>query len=327
MLAGSLVLVGLTWGGAVRADDEESIRIEYRAPVECPTAQSFVDQLRRRGIHAPIAAPGERARTFEIEVKIDARAHGRLTVTGTDGERVTRTVEGKSCDELVSGLAVMTAVAISPTATPEPLPTPPPPSPPPPPPPGPEPRSLAPAPPRSIAAPVRTRSSRLVVGTGLRAFSVFAVAPSAIFGAGAFVDLEYGRASMRIGVDQTFPILMGTEPARARFGWTTARVELCPISAGVAWLEFAPCGVLNAGAIWAIDSGGEEPQNGTRFWGAAGARGRVRATFARRFWAELGAAVTATFIRDRFILRPSTTIYAPGPVSVEPSLAVGLRFP
>jgi hypothetical protein len=73
------VLAGLTWGSTVRAADvEESFLVEYRAPAGCPTAQSFIDQLRRRGIHAPIAAPGERARTFEIEVRLDARAHGQI---------------------------------------------------------------------------------------------------------------------------------------------------------------------------------------------------------------------------------------------------------
>jgi hypothetical protein len=165
------------------------------------------------------------------------------------------------------------------------------------------------------------------VTTGLRAFSIFAVAPGVLAGAGAFVGLELGRASLRAGIDQTFPDRIGAGIAQARFGWTTARIELCPTSGKIAWLEVAPCGVMNAGTLWAIDSGGSNPRNDVRFWGTAGALGRVRAAFARRWWVELSAALAATLLRDRFILQPSTPIYTPGPVSVDLGLAAGVRFP
>ena len=323
-----MVLAGLTCSVAARADDEEEpIIIAYRAPAECPTQQAFLDQLRRRGIRAPIAAPGARARTFDIDVTIDARAHGRLTVLGTDGERVTRLVEGKSCDELVSGLAVMTAVAISPNATLEP------PSDAPPPPPAPSPLPEPPRPPPRPRPPLvassrapEARASRLGVSLGLRAFSAFAVAPDPIVGAGVFVGLAYGRASMRVGVEQTLPDTIGAGFARARFAWTTAPIELCPTSAQLAWVELAPCGVLTMGAIWATDSGGLQPRDDVRFWASAGARGRARAAFARRWWIELSVAGAATLTRDRFILRPNTPVYEPGPASVELGLAMGVRF-
>jgi hypothetical protein len=161
---------------------------------------------------------------------------------------------------------------------------------------------------------------------GLRAFSAFAVAPDPIVGAGVFVELAYGRASMRVGVDQTLPDTIGAGIAHARFAWTTAPLQVCPTSAQLAWLELAPCGVITMGAIWATDSGGLQPQDDVRFWAAAGALGRARAVLARRWWIELSVAGAATLTRDRFILRPNTPIYEPGPVSVQLGLATGVRF-
>jgi hypothetical protein len=132
---------------------------------------------------------------------------------------------------------------------------------------------------------------------------------------------------LRVGVDQTLPDQIGAGVARARFAWTTGRVELCPTSGKLGSLELAPCGVMNAGAIWATDSKGLNPEDDIRFWWTTGALGRVRATFARSWNVELGAAVSATLLRDHFILRPATPIYKPAPVSVELGLAVGSRLP
>lgn len=327
------VLVGLSWADGSDAhaegdgENEEPVVVEYRAPPGCPTEEAFIDQLRRRGIRAPLAAPGEKARTFQIDVKTETRPHGRLTVIGLDGKRVTRTVAGRSCEELVSGLAVMTAVAISPLALAEPPPEPEPPAPTP----SPAPPASAPPPeppmeaPRSKEAPPQPRAAaQIEVGTGIRVFSLLTVAPEPILGAGVFVDLQRARASLRVGIDQTLPDTIGDGFAQARFAWTTARAELCPTFVSFGALSFAPCAVLDLGVVRATDSRGDHPQDDLRFWATAGGLARVRFAMTRRWYVELGPALTATLSRDSFILRPSSPIYKPAPVGAEVGLALGV---
>ncbi|HEX6272893.1 MAG TPA: hypothetical protein VFZ53_07635 [Polyangiaceae bacterium] len=100
--------------GAVQAQPaEEVVRFDYRAPAGCPDASAFAGHVQVRTSRARLGAPGELARTFLVEVRADASgASARLTFTDAQGGTVVRAVRGESCGEVVSAIALVTALAI-----------------------------------------------------------------------------------------------------------------------------------------------------------------------------------------------------------------------
>src|SRR5438105_3354701 len=90
---------------AARADDVEPIRIAFEAPSGCSSEASFLDEVRARTAKARLAAPGEKARSFTVQVKREGRrVRGRLTLEEAGGAPAVRDVRGDRCDEIVSAL-------------------------------------------------------------------------------------------------------------------------------------------------------------------------------------------------------------------------------
>lgn len=142
--------------------DKESILLDYVASGGCPDRAQFVERVRTFTTKAEVAIDdGAPRRKFGIHVaRAAALVRGELTIDDR-GAKTTRTVSGATCDEVISALALATALAVDPDALgvepaadpsppPEPPPTPPkPPAPPPPkqkPPVSAKPRLVAPLP-------------------------------------------------------------------------------------------------------------------------------------------------------------------------------------
>jgi hypothetical protein len=122
---------------APRASADDPVIVEYVAPPECASVEAF-----RALLTAQIARMPNPDRTWRFSVRVvhaDDAYVGRVTT-----ETGTRELHAQTCDEVVSALALVIAMA-APTTTP---PTPPPPSSPPPPPTLPPPPP-PPAPPRA----------------------------------------------------------------------------------------------------------------------------------------------------------------------------------
>jgi hypothetical protein len=131
------------WCGGARADD--AVRLEYHAPPECPSEPVFVGRVRERSLHERPAVPGELARSFVVTVSLDeSGALARVDFVDPDGSAISRSVRGATCDEVVSGIALVTALAIDARATSEPAAPAPAPSAAPPPPPAPPPPRATP---------------------------------------------------------------------------------------------------------------------------------------------------------------------------------------
>jgi hypothetical protein len=91
----------------------ESVRLDYRAPVECPDAPVFIERVRTRVPSARMAEAGELAREVSIVVALDEEGYmARLDFVDVRGETITRTLAGNTCDEVVSGIALVTALAL-----------------------------------------------------------------------------------------------------------------------------------------------------------------------------------------------------------------------
>jgi hypothetical protein len=112
----SLVAVALASGVSLsvrKAAADEAVRLDYRAPVECPDAPVFIERVRKRVPSARMAAPDELAREVVVVVSMDEEGFmARLDFVDVQGETITRTLSGKACDEVVSGIALVTALAL-----------------------------------------------------------------------------------------------------------------------------------------------------------------------------------------------------------------------
>jgi hypothetical protein len=109
----------------------EPIRIDFHAHDGCPDEGKFTGEVRARTAKARIAFPAEPARFFRVNVTRDrgtTKSRGKLTIEDPGGAVSVREVSGESCGEVVSALALITALAIDPKASTavEPPPHPPP---------------------------------------------------------------------------------------------------------------------------------------------------------------------------------------------------------
>jgi hypothetical protein len=117
-------------GVSASAADTEPIRVRFEAPSDCPGEAAFLDQVRARTAKARVAAASEKARTFAVRLAHEGRSiHGRLAIEESASQTEIREITGERCAEVVSALALITALAVDPqasTAPPARLPTAPP---------------------------------------------------------------------------------------------------------------------------------------------------------------------------------------------------------
>src|SRR5262249_6044736 len=90
----------------------EPIRIDFKAHDGCPDEARFTGEVRARTRKARLAFPGEPARFFRVLVTRDrgGKSRGKLTIEDPSGALATRDVMGASCAEVVSALALITAL-------------------------------------------------------------------------------------------------------------------------------------------------------------------------------------------------------------------------
>jgi hypothetical protein len=89
----------------------EPIRLTYRAYASCPTEGRFVLEVTARTERGRVATPGEAARAFVVTVTRETGTiRGLLSITSLDGAVSEREVTGDTCREVVSALALITAL-------------------------------------------------------------------------------------------------------------------------------------------------------------------------------------------------------------------------
>src|SRR5262249_27848031 len=91
----------------------ERITLAYSAPSECPGTDTFHDEVRSRVADGWEAAPGELARRITITVaKRGERYVASIEFRNPQGQNVARSVAGQNCEDVVNGIALVTALAI-----------------------------------------------------------------------------------------------------------------------------------------------------------------------------------------------------------------------
>lgn len=116
---GAPSLVLLTWTGlpSLASAEPEHVRIQFSAPKKCPDGDAFIRALRQRTGRFQLGSGAEQIRVFVVTITGgDPPVSGRLEIQGPGMEVSLRSVSGKTCDEVMEALALMTALALDPNA-------------------------------------------------------------------------------------------------------------------------------------------------------------------------------------------------------------------
>jgi hypothetical protein len=240
------------------------LRLHYEAPGGCPGAALFLEEIQWRTDLARVVGPAEAA--LDVRARIVRRGpvtRGHLVV-GEGKDAIVREVEGARCDEVVSALALITALAVDPHAsTALKRPAPPAAMPPLPPPPAPG-EHVAPALPSAQIlgdplpviplaedAPPAPRPSRWAFGA--RVATAIAVVPRPLLGGTLFVERalpERWGASVRLAAELTGTGGFDVGPGGAWFLRGVVRAEGCAFAQrATAWLTLVPCLGVEGGVI------------------------------------------------------------------------------
>jgi hypothetical protein len=96
----------------------ETLDVEYEEFEGCPQRADFVREVMMRTPRARLSEPGEASRTVIVVLRrAGAATRGNLVLREASGAETTREVEAGSCEEAVSALALVTALAIDPHAS------------------------------------------------------------------------------------------------------------------------------------------------------------------------------------------------------------------
>lgn len=147
-LVGAAVIALLLCSAVPALADTEAITLDYQVPSGCARRKDFVSRVHTFTSKADIVDDdGAPHRKFAVRVqRATSAVNGDLTIDD-GGAKTTRHVSGASCDEVLSALALATAIAVDPDALGAPTPESPPPTPPPAPAPPPKPPAPPPTPP------------------------------------------------------------------------------------------------------------------------------------------------------------------------------------
>jgi len=106
VLLASVLLVHSARAGA-------PVLFDYNAPAECPSRADFLERVRARAPRVELTEDSAVARRFVVTVGLDAKgARARVDFAHATGAQVSRSIRGETCDEVVSGIALISALAL-----------------------------------------------------------------------------------------------------------------------------------------------------------------------------------------------------------------------
>lgn len=306
----------------------EPVRVRYTAPDGCPNAADFLARVRGRSPTLVVAADGELARSFAVTIATEpAGTVGRLEFVDSNGENVSRVVRGETCDEVVSSVALVTALVLGAPATDppplegvEPAPHAPPAA------------SVSPAPP----PPPAPKKERPVMGAGFGAGYIGWAGPSGGLGIDAFFDVIFHERgpTLRIGAWHW----RATESSGGRsadFRAWGGRLERCPFVLPAGAFFAMPCLATNLGYFrgeGVEGTGVARPQSSGIFWADLLLLARVGVRLGTLVSLEAQGDLEFPLIRHTFGFRdpnggPSVTVYEIPAVSGGAEGHLVVRFP
>jgi hypothetical protein len=333
--------------------------VSFAGPKNCPDRAEFVSEIQRRSRIAVPVGPGQQPEVVaNVTLAQDGtgfRGHLELT-TGTKFKE--RKLKSDTCAEVVSALALVTALAIDPNAETRPIeslpaPQPPPLNPPVLPPPTPDSGPIGPA--RPVDSRVLSQTSSRVEELWSLPLPAWVVRPApkprslhAAFSlqadllAGltseplAGVHLSGGLAesrgllwSLSLGFSYTTTVApLQTLGLEADTELLRGDVELClPGWSPVQSLRFFPCVGFGAGALQAtfLNVSSEATTSGAGAWAGLGVGGRGVWLFSPQLGLDLGLGLQAPLASAEFT-NNSRLIVASGPAAFEAQLGLVTEF-
>jgi hypothetical protein len=309
---GALVLVSWAWSAFADAGE---VKLDYQVDPSCAGQDAFVSEVHARSPRIRFAPDATRTLVVRVEAK-GGKLTGRIELGGTQ-----RVVAGATCEEVISALGLVTALALDPLASTAPNPT---------------------ASSSSSAAPTASSTTTTSTNTGAPDAGADVVVVSEderelpvekrkwSFAAGADAEVVLGA-----GPDPMFAVPVFFEVARALgqhfalggaarfvhaddtsltggigadFDWTVGALDLCAIvRAGRFRLdacERSAFGVLEAHGLGILPA-----RSAARPWVDLGLALALRARVFGPFFVEATGHVGAVLVRDRFFLEPNQTVF------------------
>jgi hypothetical protein len=321
-----------------RADDlgtpiepsDEKVRLVYEAPSGCPDRAALLEGVRAR-IGSEWEAPeGELARQIDVRVAARGRRYvATIEFFDADGQRVTRSVGGEQCQNVVNGIALVTALAIesrveealdqsepaapASAAPPQPAPA-----------------------PRPVPRPSRPPSVNRAPGpwgawrAGARGTGVTGVGPELSLGAGFFAGLEWSALRFGLAIDMVRSSRIERKGIPANFSLASGRLEG---GAGV-FLSHAfgleAAAFIEAGSLSAETSPTPRvvPDEGSAPFVAPSVVARA-VTLAAPLFLELELMARFPLRRERFGVGPddpSSRVYEVREFAAGAAIGAGVRF-
>ncbi len=292
-----VLVCGVAWLSATAYADTP-VELRYTAPAECPGRSAVEAAIRERMPSVAFASGAPRVFAITITTTLDGFSGTLVAAEGSD-----KRLAAHSCDDLVSALALVTAIAIDPSAAIAPAPPPPAPHPAPPPPPAPSPWAYDAA----VGA---------TVDSGITPDALFALA----LDGRARWHRYAGELGLLLGRDST-----SQQDATATFTWLAARPSGCWLALE-APVEVAACGHVEVGLVRAGGGMIVNQRDLTRLWLAAGAHATARYPLTARIFGQLQLGASLPFVRDRYIFAPNVQIHETAAITGWLAIGVGMQI-
>jgi hypothetical protein len=254
----------------------------------------------------------------------------------SNGVTSLRQVSAADCDQVVSALALMTALALDPNASTAPLPG--------------SQASVGPAQPKAHeTAPPATASRAILLAPGpareSRAHARFRFQIGAVFEALAGVMptvlllgrpfVELGSAPAASAWSSALRLSAGfgrgaikKQDAGAEYSLMAGRIELCPARFRAPLpLQASLCAALDTGRLRVSGTGVTPQKSAAPAWVSAGLSARLEWEITRVLVAEIAGELFFPLTRARFFVNSDTTLYRTPSVVGGATAGLGARFP
>ncbi len=332
-LAAGVAVVCTSLSLAAAPAGAEPLRIELTAPPSCPTRPTLAERIRSHTPRVREASAAESSRALRVVVTSEGdRFVGELRLV-EEGEALERRVPGRTCEEVLAAVALITALAIDPLASAVPSEA------------GmsieedaghvPDSAPFRPTAPeldagRPLPEPGR-RHVHARVGVSLDAQGMGElVLGRSVWLEGALATRLSPALRVRLSRTQSFTEEHSGRPAH--FHLTTAALDACFTAARsrgglehVGTLELRPC-VMIAGGVLEGASAAFGVQRMPRPWASLGAMLQGRWAFYGPLELEAALGLGLPLVRDNFFFLPRDDVYrAPGVVLLG-NVGVGTTF-
>jgi hypothetical protein len=317
----------------VRAEAHLPLVLNYTAHARCPGADRFLADVAGR-MSQQEQRDAESAVTLTVVIEQIAGGDRGTLELESHGVRSLRQVSAADCEQVVSALALMTALALDPNASTAPSTQ----------------AAMAPAEPQADESASPAPASPSVVATAKVAragprLTHFRFQIGAVFEALAGVMpkvLLMGRPFIELGsVPQASAWSsalrlsaglgrgsMKKQDAGAEFSLVTGRVELCPARVRAPEpLQLSLCAALDAGRMKVTGKGITPRRSVAPAWVAAGLTARLEWEITRVLVVEIAGELFFPVTRARFFVNSDTTLHRTPAVVGGATAGLGARFP